>query len=64
MLNYCTVLIVLKDCSTVVTQAAAGPLAGPPKKNGLASSLAAACVKTALQPVDTVKNVQQSSIAK
>lgn len=33
-------------------------------KNGLASGLAAACVKTVLQPFDTIKTVQQFSTAK
>lgn len=33
-------------------------------KNGLASGLAAACVKTVLQPFDTLKTVQQFSTAK
>ena len=33
-------------------------------KNGLASGLAAACVKTVLQPFDTMKTVQQYSTAK
>ena len=33
-------------------------------RNGLASGLAAACVKTVLQPFDTIKTVQQFSTAK
>lgn len=33
-------------------------------KNGLASGLAAACVKTVLQPFDTMKTVQQFSTAR
>lgn len=33
-------------------------------KNGLASGLAAACVKTVLQPFDTIKTVQQFSTSK
>ncbi|CAN0539238.1 unnamed protein product, partial [Scytosiphon promiscuus] len=33
-------------------------------KNGLASGLAAACVKTVLQPFDTLKTVQQFSTTK
>ena len=47
------------------------PQALPPKaawmdglKNGMASAMAAACVKTTLQPIDAVKTLQQYQISK
>lgn len=58
VLNCCTVLIVSNGCRTVFTQAAVRPFC-----EGLAIGLASVCVKTVLQPSDTIKKVQQFSTA-